>query len=194
MPRRCAHVHCVANGFGSDGPYAGRAAYDDAIQAASGYADLIGRVQGRPGYSPAVVADKVCALHVTQAVMAALFFRERSGCGQAIEVPMFETMVAFNLAEHHGGAIYEPPLGDIGYVRALSPFRRPYRCADGWACLMPSPSSSDPSWPTISASPATPTASPTARSCTACSTSSPPSGQWASGSSSVRRTPSPLRR
>ena len=57
--------------------------------------------------------------------------------GQAIEVPMFETMVAFNLAEHHGGAIYEPPLGDIGYVRALSPFRRPYPCADGWACLMP---------------------------------------------------------
>ncbi|MGE0728695.1 MAG: CaiB/BaiF CoA transferase family protein [Acidimicrobiia bacterium] len=130
-------VHCVANGFGSSGPYAGRAAYDDAIQAASGYADLIGRVQGRPGYSPAVVADKVCALHVTQAVMAALFHRERSGRGQAIEVPMFETMVAFNLAEHHGGAIYEPPLGDIGYVRALSPFRRPYRCADGWACLMP---------------------------------------------------------
>lgn len=130
-------VHCTANGFGSAGPYAGRAAYDDAIQAASGYADLIGRVQGRPGYSPTVVADKVCALHVTQAVMAALFYRERSGRGQAIEVPMFETMVAFNLAEHHGGAIYEPPLGDIGYVRALSPFRRPYPCADGWACLMP---------------------------------------------------------
>jgi crotonobetainyl-CoA:carnitine CoA-transferase CaiB-like acyl-CoA transferase len=130
-------VHCVANGFGTGGPYDGRAAYDDAIQAASGYADLVGRVQGRPGYSPAVVADKVCALHVVQAVMAALFHRERSGQGQSIEVPMFETMVAFNLAEHHGGACFEPPLGDVGYVRALSPYRRPYRCADGWACLMP---------------------------------------------------------
>lgn len=130
-------IHCVANGFGSDGPYGGRAAYDDAIQAASGYADLIGRVTGRPGFSPAVVADKVCALHVVQAVMAALFFRERTGQGQTIEVPMFETMVAFNLAEHHGGAIFEPPLGDIGYVRAINPYRRPYRCADGWACLLP---------------------------------------------------------
>ena len=130
-------VHCVANGFGSDGPYGNRAAYDDAIQAASGYSDLIGRVQGRPGFSPAVIADKVCALHVVQAVMAALFHRERTGRGRAIEVPMFETMVAFNLAEHHGGAVFEPPLGDVGYVRALNPYRRPYRCADGWACLLP---------------------------------------------------------
>lgn len=130
-------IHCVANGFGSGGPYRGRAAYDDAIQAASGYADLVGRVQGRPGFSPAVVADKVCALHVVQAVMAALFHRQRAGQGQTIEVPMFETMVAFNLAEHHGGAIFEPPLGDVGYVRALNPFRRPYRCADGWAAILP---------------------------------------------------------
>lgn len=130
-------VHCTANGFGSDGPYAGQAAYDDAIQAASGYADLIGRVQGRPGFSPAVIADKVCALHIVQAVMAALLHKARTGAGQTIEVPMFETMVAFNLAEHHGGAAFEPPLGDVGYVRALNPFRRPYRCADGWLCLLP---------------------------------------------------------
>jgi crotonobetainyl-CoA:carnitine CoA-transferase CaiB-like acyl-CoA transferase len=50
---------------------------------------------------------------------------------------MFETMVAFNLTDHHGGAIFEPPLADIGYVRALSPSRKPYRCADGWVCLLP---------------------------------------------------------
>ncbi|MFN0030449.1 MAG: CaiB/BaiF CoA transferase family protein [Acidimicrobiales bacterium] len=130
-------IHCVANGFGSSGPYAGRPAYDDVIQAASGYSDLIGRVHGRPGFSPAVMADKVCALHVVTALMAALFHRERFGEGQTIEVPMFETMVAFNLADQHGGAIFEPPMGDVGYVRSLSKYRRPYRCADGWACLMP---------------------------------------------------------
>jgi crotonobetainyl-CoA:carnitine CoA-transferase CaiB-like acyl-CoA transferase len=130
-------IHCVANGYGSSGPYAARAAYDDAIQAASGYAALVGRVQGEPRFSPAVIADKVCALHITQAVLAALFRRERTGRGQAIEVPMFETMVAFNLTDHHGGAIFEPPLGDIGYVRALSPSRKPYRCANGWVCLLP---------------------------------------------------------
>jgi crotonobetainyl-CoA:carnitine CoA-transferase CaiB-like acyl-CoA transferase len=135
--RHPALIHCVANGYGSTGPYAERAAYDDAIQAASGLAALTGRVTGEPGYSPAVMADKVCSLHILQAVLAALFYRERTGTGQAIEVPMFETMVAFNVVEHHSGGIFEPPLGDIGYPRTLSPFRKPYRCADGYACLLP---------------------------------------------------------
>ncbi|MCP5027394.1 MAG: CoA transferase [Actinomycetia bacterium] len=130
-------IHCVANGYGSGGPYAGQAAYDDAIQAASGYADLVGRVRGEPQFSPAVIADKVVGLHILQAVMAALFHRERTGQGQAIEVPMFETMVAFNLVEHHAGGAYEPPMGDVGYARGMSPFRKPYRCADGWMCLLP---------------------------------------------------------
>ncbi|MDH4145639.1 MAG: CoA transferase [Acidimicrobiia bacterium] len=130
-------VYCTGNGYGSDGPYAGKAAYDDAIQAGSGLASLVERVDGEPRYSPAVIADKVCGLHILQAVLAALLFRERTGRGQAIEVPMFETMVAFNLAEHHGGHIFEPPEGDVGYVRVLNRSRRPYRCADGWICLLP---------------------------------------------------------
>jgi crotonobetainyl-CoA:carnitine CoA-transferase CaiB-like acyl-CoA transferase len=130
-------VHCVANGYGSAGPYADRAAYDDAIQAISGLAALQTRVTGEPGYSPAVMADKVCSLHIVQAIMAALLHKARTGLGQAIEVPMFETMVAFNLVEHHGGHLFDPPLGDVGYPRTLSPFRKPYRCADGYACILP---------------------------------------------------------
>lgn len=130
-------VHLVANGYGSTGPYADRAAYDDAIQAVSGLAALTGRVTGEPGYSPAVMADKVCSLHIVQAVMAALLHQRSSGDGQAIEVPMFETLVAFNIVEHHGGQIFEPPLGDVGYPRTLNPYRKPYRCADGYACLLP---------------------------------------------------------
>ena len=130
-------IHVVANGYGSTGPYADRAAYDDAIQAISGLAALQGRVSGEPGYAPAVIADKVCSLHIVQAVMAALLHQRATGAGQAIEVPMFETMVAFNLVEHHSGEVFEPPLGDIGYPRTLNPYRKPYRCADGYACLLP---------------------------------------------------------
>jgi len=67
----------------------------------------------------------------------ALFERERSGLGQAIEVPMFETMVSFNLVEHMGGETFVPPQGGMGYERVLSPHRRPYRTRDGFIGLLP---------------------------------------------------------
>ena len=137
---RSQHPHlicCRANGYGSGGPYRDKAAYDDAIQAASGLSNLIGRITGEPGFVPAVVADKVTGLHVVEAVLAALFHRERTGMAQSIEVPMFETMVAFNLVEHYRGAVFEPPEGPFGYDRLLTPHRRPYPTADGWVCLLP---------------------------------------------------------
>ena len=130
-------ICCRANGYGSGGPYRDKAAYDDAIQAASGLSNLIGRIAGEPGFVPAVVADKVTGLHVVEAVLAALFHRERTGIAQSIEVPMFETMVAFNLVEHYRGAVFEPPEGPFGYDRLLTPHRRPYPTADGWVCLLP---------------------------------------------------------
>jgi crotonobetainyl-CoA:carnitine CoA-transferase CaiB-like acyl-CoA transferase len=132
-----ALIYCVANGFGSDGPYAGRAAYDDAIQAGSGLAWLVGQVAGQPGYLPAIIADKVCGMTIAQAVLAALVHRGRTGEGQLIEVPMLETMVAFNLVEHQRGHTFEPPLHDFGYDRLLTPYRRPFRTADGWAGILP---------------------------------------------------------
>ncbi len=130
-------ICCRANGYGSGGPYRDKAAYDDAIQAASGLSDLIGRIAGEPGFVPSVIADKVTGLHVVEAVLAALFHRERTGAAQAIEVPMFETMVSFNLVEHYRGAVFEPPEGPFGYDRLLTPHRRPYPTADGWVCLLP---------------------------------------------------------
>ena len=130
-------VYCRANGFGSAGPYRDKAAYDDAIQAASGLAGLYGSARGVPDYAPAVIADKVTGLHIVQAVMAALLHRQRTGLGQSIEVPMFETMVAFNLVEHLRGAAFDPPEGPFGYDRLMSDFRRPMVTADGYMCLLP---------------------------------------------------------
>lgn len=130
-------IYCRANGFGSSGPYRDKAAYDDAIQAASGLAGLFGSARGRPDYVPSVMADKVTGLHIVQAVMAALLHRHRTGKGQSIEVPMFETMVAFNLVEHLRGAAFEPPEGPFGYERLMSDFRRPMQTADGFMCLLP---------------------------------------------------------
>ena len=130
-------IHCVANGYGADGPYADRAAYDDAIQALSGLAALPARINGDPTYVPSVIVDKTCALVVVQAVMAALLHRHATGLGQTIRVPMFETMVSLNLIEHLRGAALVPPRGEVGYNRLLNPNRKPYRCADGWVALLP---------------------------------------------------------
>lgn len=123
-------IHLTITGFGSDGPYAGRAAYDDTIQALSGLAWLQGR-HTEPTYVAAPVADKVSGLTGALALVAALYERGRTGRGRAIEVPMFETMVGFNLMEQWGGRAFLPPEGDTGYPRIRSPFRRPYRTKDG---------------------------------------------------------------
>ena len=129
-------VYCGAYGFRRSGPYGHKPAYDDMIQAVSGLAALQA-VDGEPRYVSSVVADKVTALHVAVAVLAALLHRALTGEGQCIEVPMFETLVAFNMFEHLYGKTYEPPRGSMGYPRALSPDRRPYRTRDGWIGALP---------------------------------------------------------
>jgi crotonobetainyl-CoA:carnitine CoA-transferase CaiB-like acyl-CoA transferase len=130
-------VYCAAVGFGSRGPYAGRPAYDDIIQAASGFAGLFGMRDGAPVYAPSIVADKVAGLHVVYAVLAALLHRERTGgAAMQVEVPMFEAMAAFALTEHLAGATFEDN-GEMGYHRALSTERRPYTTADGWIAVLP---------------------------------------------------------
>lgn len=131
-------IYCGVYGFSEAGPYAGRPAFDDIIQAMSGLADLQGRGrQEPPAYVSSIMADKITGLSALSAILAALFEREKSGLGQAIEVPMFETMVAFNLLEHMGGATFDKPGDNMAYARAVSPHRKPYRTADGYIGLLP---------------------------------------------------------
>jgi crotonobetainyl-CoA:carnitine CoA-transferase CaiB-like acyl-CoA transferase len=131
-------IHCGAYGFSEQGPYRGRPAYDDVIQAMSGTASLEGSNDpDGPKFVNTIMADKIAGLSAAYAITAALYERERSGLGQAIEVPMFETLVSFNMIEHLGGETFCPALGSMGYDRVLSPFRRPYRTKDGYIGLMP---------------------------------------------------------
>ncbi len=142
-PRRPDLVYCSATGFGSDGPYASKAAYDDVIQAASGFASMFAWLGDQPAFAPSVVADKVASLHITYAVLAALYRRATTGEGDFIEVPMAESMATFNLVEHLSGHTFIPPVGEFSYLRLRTRHRRPRRSADGWVCILPY---SDQNW------------------------------------------------
>lgn len=125
-------IYCAGFGFGQNGPYADRPAYDDLIQAGVGMAAAQGRRSGSPSYVAAAMADRVVGMALSNAVSAALYRRERTGVGQSVEVPMFETFAHFVLGDHLYGQTFVPPIGDWGYVRMLTPDRRPFRTLDGY--------------------------------------------------------------
>jgi crotonobetainyl-CoA:carnitine CoA-transferase CaiB-like acyl-CoA transferase len=130
-------IYVGAVGFGEKGPYAGRPALDDLIQGLAGLPALAGAASGsEPRYLPVCIADRTVAMQVVNSILAALFERERSGRGQSIEVPMFETMVAYVMGDHLQGHAFEPPLGPMGYDRLLVKERRPYPTKDGYVCVL----------------------------------------------------------
>jgi crotonobetainyl-CoA:carnitine CoA-transferase CaiB-like acyl-CoA transferase len=130
-------IYCGSYGYARKGPYGAKGALDDSIQSIAGIAMLNERVLGEPRYLPTIIADKTTAITVVYGVLAALFARERNGHGQELEVPMFETMVSYVMAEHLWGMTFDPPLGPPGYVRLMSVHRRPYRTRDGYVAILP---------------------------------------------------------
>jgi crotonobetainyl-CoA:carnitine CoA-transferase CaiB-like acyl-CoA transferase len=130
-------IYCQAAGYAPDSPEANRPAYDDIIQAGAGVSDVLHRLNGEPGLLPTIMADKVCALMITNGVLAALFHRERTGVGQHVVLPMHDTVRWFILAEHLSEAATVPARGAPGYARMLTRQRRPHRTRDGWIAVLP---------------------------------------------------------
>ena len=124
-------IYCGTYGYSKKGPYGSKGALDDSIQAASGIAVLQSMTEGDPRYLPTIICDKTTGLMVVQAVLAALFHKQRTGEGQQIEVPMFETMVSFTMVEHLWGQAFRPPIGKAGYTRLMAKHRRSYKTQDG---------------------------------------------------------------
>jgi hypothetical protein len=130
-------VYLSMVGYGSAGRYAGRPAYDDLIQAASGVPMLLQRSSGQPRFIPMAAIDRIVGSAAANALLAGLLAKARTGTGQSIEVPMFETMAQFVLSEHMQGATFDPPTSPAGYARTLSPHRRPYATQDGFLAVLP---------------------------------------------------------
>lgn len=126
-------VYCAISGFGSDGPEAGRPAYDTVAQAASGWLRLLINPENPRVVGPAI-ADSVTGFYAAFGILGALHERERTGRGRRIDVSMLEAMCHFNLDDftHYFSA-----------NEIMGPYSRPsvsqsyvFECADGkWIAL-----------------------------------------------------------
>jgi crotonobetainyl-CoA:carnitine CoA-transferase CaiB-like acyl-CoA transferase len=130
-------IHCQILAFGRDGRYYNRPAYDPVIQSLSGVAGTIARATGEPRFVPMVMSDHTSGLIAAQCIGFALFRREKTGKGEAIDVPMLENMASFVSSEHLGAATFDPPVGPTGDGRLLSPNYKPVPTKDGYATVRP---------------------------------------------------------
>ena len=130
-------IHCSILAFGRGGRYFNRPAYDPVIQSLSGVAGTIARATGEPRFVPMVMTDHTSGLIAAQAIGFALFRREKTGVGEAIDVPMLENMASFVSSEHLGAATFDPPVGPTGDGRLLSPNYKPVPTKDGYVTVRP---------------------------------------------------------
>lgn len=124
-------------GYGGGGPYDGRPTYEDLIQGVTALPSMLVQAGSEePHYVPMAMNDRAVGVSSAVALLAAVIHREKTGRGQQIEVPMFETMAQWVLGDHMGGKTFEPPLGPAGYKRTLTKERRPYKTKDGRICCI----------------------------------------------------------
>jgi crotonobetainyl-CoA:carnitine CoA-transferase CaiB-like acyl-CoA transferase len=130
-------VYASMVGYGTDGPLGARPAYDDLMQGEAGIAWAMSQTgNDAPRFVPYNVCDRSVGLYAFGCINAALVARERSGHGEHIEIPMFETMVSLVMGEHLNGATFDPPTGPTGYQRIMTASRKPYRTTDGWVAAL----------------------------------------------------------
>jgi crotonobetainyl-CoA:carnitine CoA-transferase CaiB-like acyl-CoA transferase len=136
-------VYASAPGFRTDGPQRDRPAYDDVIQGETAIGGINYLATGEARYFPMAICDKFCGYVLASSIAMALYHRGRTGEGQEVQVPMFETMLSFNLVEHLWTGAFDSPQGELGYDRVLMPDRKPFPTKDGYICLM---ATSDLQW------------------------------------------------
>jgi crotonobetainyl-CoA:carnitine CoA-transferase CaiB-like acyl-CoA transferase len=128
-------VYLSINGFGSEGPYAHKSAYDPVVQAYGGLAAVQAGSEGPPQLIRHTAADKITALTASQAVTAALLARERGAGGQHLEVTMLESVVQFVWADAAGNEIILE--SDGTQPSSFSRDQKLWRTKDGWVIAAP---------------------------------------------------------
>ena len=127
-------VMCSVSGFGSDGPYSHRPAFDPIVQAIAGYPMVQIDGDGEPQLMATIVCDKVTSLNVAQAVCAALVARANGFGGQHIELAMLDASIHFLWPEAMWNETYldhETDMPNLSSIYALFP------ATDGWVMVYP---------------------------------------------------------
>lgn len=128
-------IYCSISGFGQAGPYAPRAGYDLLAQGLGGVMSVTGEA-GRPPMKVGVgIADLMCGMYATVAILAALHHREKTGQGQYIDLALLDTQVAWliNVALNYFLSGNVP--GRMGNEHPnIAPYNV-YQCADGYVIL-----------------------------------------------------------
>ncbi|WP_240047442.1 CaiB/BaiF CoA transferase family protein [Sphingomonas panacisoli] len=128
-------IYCSITGFGQDGPYASRPGYDFIIQGMGGIMDLTGEPDGAPQKIGVAMADIATGLYSVIGIQAALIQRERTGCGQHIDMSLLDTMtgVLANQAANYFASGITPPRVGNAHMN-VSPYAV-FPTSDGWFIL-----------------------------------------------------------
>ena len=127
-------VMCSISGFGSDGPYSHRPAFDAVVQSIAGYPTVQVDDRGEPQLMATIVCDKVTSLNVAQSVCAALVARSLGHGGQHIEIAMLDASIHFLWPDAMWNQTYmdhESDTPDLSTICKLFP------TSDGWAMIYP---------------------------------------------------------
>ena len=127
-------IYCSGSGYGESGPYVDRPGQDMLIQGLAGLSSNTGRGDGPPIPAGAGLADQIGAMNMVYGILSALYYREKTGKGQKVEVNLLAGMLAHLGQEYVGvlnlGEDFVRPRSGIGHPGMQAPFGI-YETSDG---------------------------------------------------------------
>ncbi|GGD59365.1 CaiB/BaiF CoA transferase family protein [Paenibacillus nasutitermitis] len=135
-------IYCSSTGYGQDGPYADRPGQDLMIQSLSGLTTLTGRHEDPPIPLGTGIADQLGAYNIVYGLLSALYYREKTGKGQKLEINLYQCLLTHQLQEFavtlNSGKLFDRPHSGIAHPGQSAPFGI-YRTADGYMCISVNP-------------------------------------------------------
>lgn len=135
-------IYCSGSGYGESGPYLDRPGQDLLVQGLSGLMSVTGRASQSPTPLGVSIADQLGSYHMVYGILAALYHREKTGCGQKVEVDLLRVMLAHQsqefMATLNTGRSFERPDSGIAHPGMPAPFGV-YKTADGFMNIAMNP-------------------------------------------------------